>query len=726
MRACSLVALSLLHAAACREESEAQVKAIVAAPGVARNLAVLVLDGVRIEESFGDEGTAGAGYSDAYDGATEDLLPLMRSELLPIGALVKPGYAVGETFTQPGHADFLTGVRQSFSLPLDGSVGAFRLDLPTLFELARHSWGADEDQVVLTGNTVQMVPLGYSAHPGYGESLRPTNLFFDEENQILEAETAADGGLYPAAGQDDALLVGDMRQRLAQGARLVMSNLHQIDRSGHQHPNIHTNFVSDVDLPISQMWGWVRSEESGQRDETLLVAFTDHGRHRVQGDTPWRHHGDACGGCREVFMLLAGPGIPLGAEASELHILEDLGQTAAWLTGIENPYSMGMVMTDILHGAPDPEQPGGPRRLVSSRGGLAWQQATGDFRSRSELAIDESVWRDEEALLLEAPSLLREGWGDVLCFRRLAQPPDQDYWHWTAQCLLHQEGEWSDLGLPELKVSPNFQASLTTDHNGAVVMAFVDELRNQEDASKIHTAHARLRLFRWSEKLGWETSDRDSDVSWPNHLSLIWNRGRAQVAMISSENKNDMRHSRRLRICPVLWAQGGDAQYKRCAWFELTDDQKRSYERHAKPALTVFEYSLYVGFLAWRDGGAHLLVSDNRNAEMSWSEPTAADESGLVLPHVAPRWSRDGWLYWARLGEGEQVDICRVGAGMRRAHCQSTGQAHADSLAPDSGGVWASLSEGDGQWALQWFDWEDDRDDTAAQLSQPLGAYFGL
>lgn len=680
---------------------------ISARPGVVQNIVVLVVDGARIEETFGDESNYGEGWSEAAESPTADILPRIQTQLLPAGGLVRPGYVVGETNTQQAHSDFLTGFREPVGpITLNQGVGPFRLDHPTLFELARQQWDLDEDQVVLTSNTIQMVTLAHSLHPAYGEDYRATNVFWDEEDVARESETmweTEDNWNNP--GRDDGVVIDDVKAWLEGGARLVVANLHQVDRTGHEHPTAYDNYVSRVDNPIYQLWRWIQSTDSGLRNKTLLVVFSDHGRHRnVEYDYSWRHHGCGCTGCREVPMLLLGPGIDPGAEAEERQVLEDLSQTAAWLAGLDMPYGTGMVMEDLFTSGPDVTQPTGPRALASSGDLLAWQEPRGGFARRSQIVVDGTLFDDDHAFMMEAPNLLSTKQGTVACWRRLSLGANESYWQWKAECYRQGEQGWTSMNFPDIPVGPHFHASLAQDQQGRILAAYVDWMAGTEENDKPHAVYTRTRLFRFTDEGGWARTDQEAPGTLPLAPSLLWHDDRAYVAHVESEPRDRARYTRHVEVCPVRWPEGEGPTWQRCAEIPLSDSLEREYERHDDPALGVWESTPRAGFLGWRDGGIHLLTSELNGT--AWTTPQAVDSEGRVLPQVAPDWSDNGYLYWAHLDDVDAVELCRLRAGETKSSCQATDRAHADSLAAVSTGAWISVSDGDGQWEAVLVEWD--------------------
>jgi hypothetical protein len=173
------------------------------------NVVILVLDGIRFDESFAEApssltGTPGTAH-----------LPRINGELLSQGTLVRPGYAHGLTLTGPGHCDLLTAHRQNFvNYANPDGPGAYLPTLPTVFETLRQSASIDSSKTLLFGSSNLIEPLGESLYPGM---IGGASFSINEDN----------------AASDVAVLKRTRALITEQHPRLMLVNLHEIDRSGH-------------------------------------------------------------------------------------------------------------------------------------------------------------------------------------------------------------------------------------------------------------------------------------------------------------------------------------------------------------------------------------------------------------------------------------------------------------------------------------------------------------
>ncbi len=679
------------------QDSEAEVT-VDAQFGIARNAVVLVLDGARIEETFGDDSSYGAGYSDAWGGPTEEVLPTMRSQLLPQGALARPGYILGSTVTAPAHSDMFTGVHRPMG-PISnaGDIAYVHPNHPTIFELARDQLDLGEEEAVLLGNTYHVSSLYRSTQPAYGVPLQGGYVFVADE----------DGVDFSYEDQDVMSAVNSL---LASGSRLVVANLHQIDRDGHNHPQIHAKTIQKMDGPITDLWSWIQSAESGIEDETLMVVLSDHGRHRFEDvEYPFKDHGCDCSGCREAPMLLLGPWVQRGVVADSPVVIEDLSQTIAWLMGFDMPYGKGMVRWDLLGGTPEVQQPTGPRALHGSGDLLGYEEPTGDFSQRSEVWIDDHLVSDADAILVQAPRVLHTQEADFGCWRQLTIGTEAEFWPWSLHCSRRPAGgDWEDIGFPDIPVIHHLIPALAVDDSGTLYLSFADGYGITESGNPMESApNFHIRLVRWSELEGWEMAESSPTGAFhPFDTALVLDEESAWVAFSCSEEGEPTPYSRHIEVHKAVWADAAEPSWEKALDVGGLDDEGRQFYRMESPALWANEGGILLAFLGYDEDRVHTVVSIHDRGTGLWSPPHTVDDIGRTLPHIAPAISQQGWLYWAQLGEqDDDVEVCRLQTIEESPDCQSTGRAFIDSLAPSDDGCWVSLSEGDGLWEKELLSW---------------------
>jgi hypothetical protein len=662
--------------------------------GAATYAVIMVPDGTRIEESFGDKTTWGEGYSDAYEGPTADIMSILREQLWPLGAVAKPAYNTGITITLPAHVDMALAKRTPHGHhPADATLGPglYRPELPTMWELLRaQDSTVEQGDAGFTGNTVHMQAIDYSVYPGLGRDMPGTYEFVDVNN-------GSDPNAQPS---QDPAVVQRVISHLQDRWRLQLVNLHQIDRSGHYDPPNHVPKIMEVEDDVASVWTDTIQGDVELADNTVMAIVSDHGRHRFADTDPaWMHHGDGCSGCREVPLMLLGPGVRQGAVATGPFVLEDVGATVAWLMGIEMPYATGMVMSEMLEGEPTIRQRSGPQALHSSRDLLAYQQFRDDFASRSEIVVDGTVFSDASAIHMEQPKVLRTDAADYVCWRQVEVGTSAQFWNWQATCMVRPEGgEWSGFGQPpDDLVWPYWDPALAADDGGRLFMAWSgNETGNAQSDTGVY-------LARWTQARGWEGGDTwVGGAFFPVHPSLaIDDDGVAWVAWSAGTSDGQGRYTRHVDVYRVAWPASGEQSWELSFASSYSDATGNSYERIDDAALTIHEGRLLLGYLAFSEEGTNLLTTSLTDAPDSWASVRATDASGQVFAHVRPQWDDDGWLYWGKLGSDDVAEVCRAHAdALTDASCVSTGAPCIESVTPTSEGLLVTTSSGDRRWAI--------------------------
>lgn len=701
----------------------------------AHHVILLVMDGPRVDETFGTpELDAQGGYSDASEANTADLMPMMKSSMLPYGTLIRPGYCTGITITGPGHATILTGVRNFFGhFATPEGAGMYRPELPTLYEAIDQQLGTGAGPVVLMGNTDHIESLSYSLYPGAGATYGAAYSLVTDENGIPE--------------EGDPPVIDAIITELAAGQpRLLLANLHGMDRAGHYNndPLAYGDKVQIVDRPIADLWTWIQSDQSaGMKDDTVLVVMADHGRHRWGAeaderlaDLPassapdYRNHGDQCRGCREIPIFLIGPGIKQGETITTPHTQEDVSRTVARILGVEFPTSTGLVMEDIFETPPTEPQRRGDVWPDATSTVSATQQFTDDYAAQSLIIADGETLSTPGAIHAEVPTTFSASGRDYVCWRELSlliDTTDVD-WPWLGECRMRTgTAPWEDMGFPLHDVSTLWKPVMATDADGRLLFAYADNEFSSTYWNEVNPA--RVRLLRYGDDAGWEGMDDDAgEILFPGDPTIAWSEddgGSVYVAYAGSDlgdggAENPGRYSRHINVDRVTWgaSQSWDRVYRNynakcpdtadCPWADSDislDADGVSWGRMESPAISIDGTgTLTVAFLAYNEDDNAMLVTTSSDHGATWSVMDRIDTSGRVLGHVAPRWI-DGSLVWARLSATSTVEACRWSPGGAE-DCVDTGRSGVSGFSPDgAGGVQASLDTGLGDWVVEPVSW---------------------
>ena len=664
---------------------------------------VLVTDGARIDETLGDLTSSVNGE------ATADFWTDIRANLLPQGTEVLPGYATGATITAEGHAEMLTGRRiPQANFPSDWGAGLYRPEFTTLFEAVRKARGTDEDAVELVSNTIHLCGHAWGLDPDHGEDVGGVFDFItDEDGLPLD---------------DDVGVIEAVQASMADhDVNFVLANLHQIDRSGHYNtnPNAYAENVKRVDTPISDFWNWIQSTPP-YADDTVLVVVADHGRHRWGTEEDWRNHGDHCVGCRQIPMFLIGPGVRAGASVDTAVTLQDLGATLGWLLGVDLPEATGQVACELLDNPPDDRGRSGTQFAARSGDLLAVQEWLDDPWEKSRILVDGEALSTDGAVHAEAPAVIRGVDQDLACWRELSFAPAPfdtiGEWAWRGRCAQRgKDGAWTDVGFPVSPVQPYFRPSLAVDSGGRFWLAFADNPNGNWEAPE-----QVLRVLRKTQNGDWEGADEgQATMALPLHPSLVVKDDTAYVAITTSEEQVDAaakkkgRYTRHIEVYRVEWPVGRSQSWTRVfrtttAFEDAGDTGMLSADfpwgRMTRPALAFVGDTLALAFVAHGAEGATVAWATSEDGGETWSPPEAVDASRRVYGHVTPAWDGDGWLYWARSGDGGP-EVCRARADSPDPSCVSVAGTAVEDLVVGTGGVAVTARDADGAWSLVDLSW---------------------
>lgn len=268
---------------------------------------IVVMDGVRYTESFGDP--------------VHQWIPGIWTVLRPSGTIYTSCSNAGLTETNPGHASIVTGTWQAIT-----NAGGERPHAPTVFEYYRKQLGTGAEQHFAALGKRKLGILTYSDHPEYGS--------------LYGASISQSSNQYDDRGATDTLK-GVLRNY---HPRLTILNLPRADSVAHSgNWNGYLASVRDADSLTLEIWNAVQSDPV-MGGKTTLFVVNDHGRHT----TSFSGHGDGCDGCRHVMLLAVGPDTPAGAIDSLPCGQIDIAPTIGALLGFATPYSTGTVLGSAL------------------------------------------------------------------------------------------------------------------------------------------------------------------------------------------------------------------------------------------------------------------------------------------------------------------------------------------------------------------------------------------
>ncbi len=637
---------------------------------------VLVMDGVRVEEftsSFASDLTGLSG---------QDYARKMWEDVIPQGALVRAAINPGITITAPGHLEMLTGRVDAFAnYGVDeAGVGQYRPELPTLFEETRSQLGLDASQVVLLANTELLQPVTSSLYPGLGEAFGATyQEVFDPDKP--DAPVNDDG---PVVDALKALIRDDH-------PRLTMVNLHDVDRAGHYGgDDAYVGDVAKLDDRLSEFWRWLADHEPGYQRNLMIFLTADHGRHRHEDDQGWRNHGDDCSGCREVPLVMFGPGVHAGEELAGSYTLWDYGPTLAAHLGVTLPFASGLPLSPAYDTVDAPSRTG-DTRLIATGDHTMVTRYLDSYEARSEVIVDGQVLSSEGAFAAESAALVDTPDGLVACFRELTLTPGELYWPWVPRCLVDVDGSWVDMSFPLTEVGTNWAPAFAVTPSGIFVAwnhnpDGIGELGANNDVG-IHVQ----RYLRGK----WAGTTIHNDY-FPVEPSIVSVDGGIVIAYGTNDAGEVSRNTRHIRV--LRYDSNALGELELLAENDLNlsgalgDDPR--FERARLASLA--DASLAIAFTAVGPDGRDVFVSRSTDDGLTWSAPEAVGSANPVFAHLAPQWDGSA-VVWAAQGADGLAEICRL-ALKGTTTCYPTESTRLDSYGVVDGGAWVSIDVGSGEW----------------------------
>ena len=595
----------LLALLACRPASKAE-----------RSVIVVIVDGVRVEESLSTEVSELSGVTG------REMWPQVFSELAPEGTVLTNVRNQGTTVTAPAHATIFTGARVPLgNMAVDQGVGLYRPERPTLGEEARRQLELEAGEVVVLANQSLISPMTSSTMPGYGEELGATWLHV----------VSSPGSERPAP--EDAQVFSTLDKQLETSEpRLVVANLKAVDRTGHYGETVddYLDSVEKVDGPLVSLWEKLQDDPS-YSGNTVLVVTSDHGRHRdgdPGGEDYWRNHGTSVEGDRQVPMLLLGPGIEEGLEDDTPYALSDLAPTVAALMEIEMPWAEGMPMNAAL--VEDGPVRAGVMQVAAAGEQLLEVRYRDEAGARTEVVWNGAVVSDPEAWGAEGVRVVEADGVGYACWRELIQEDERS--PWVPRCAV----DGVPLEPPVDEVSAHWRPQLRVSETG-LELSFID---NPDDIAQPgvdgEVGPIWLRLVDGA----WESGrDPEPALRYPTDASTVDVPGGMVTAFIASPYSNDSRGERRVYVQRSAWTEEG-----------LVVDPPEQVDLSAvapssglwrveRPALRAEGETVELLVVGMTDEDRVVLHVDSADGGLSWNAANIVVSDPSIPLHVGPLWA---------------------------------------------------------------------------------------
>lgn len=283
------------------------------------NVVIVVLDGIRYSESWGD--------------AAHTHMPNLREKLAPAGVVFTDFRNKGQTLTNPGHAAIATGCYQA---AMDNRGAALPAE-PSLLQVWLKSSGRETGKAWVIAAKDKLEVLSDCSAAEWAGKFRPSH----------DCGLKGLGSGYRSDAETMARIKAVLQQHQP---RLLLINFKDPDEAGHRgNWTRYLQAVTAADRYASELWELLQ-RDTHYAGKTALFITNDHGRHADGVASGFRDHGCRCEGCEHILLVALGPDFVPGKTAGAPAQQTDIAPTAAHLLGCMLPRTDGRVLTELFAG----------------------------------------------------------------------------------------------------------------------------------------------------------------------------------------------------------------------------------------------------------------------------------------------------------------------------------------------------------------------------------------
>ena len=283
-----------------------------------KNVIVVIMDGARYSETWGDSTLAN--------------IPKMGVSLADQSVVLSDFYNNGTTTTVPGHTAITTSYYQSIA-----NNGTQTPDNPSYLQYWIQEKELDSTKAWIVTSKDKLQVLANSKNPDYKDKFTPAN------------NCGVNGGGVGSGYRIDSLTFKAVKSVLTDyHPNLMLINFKEPDASGHSgNWDKYLAGIKSVDQYVFELWNILQSD-TVYKDKTTLIVTNDHGRHLDGVSSGFKGHGDGCEGCRHIMFFAMGPDFVNGAISDQSAEQIDIPLTIANLMGFNFPEGEGRVLEELF------------------------------------------------------------------------------------------------------------------------------------------------------------------------------------------------------------------------------------------------------------------------------------------------------------------------------------------------------------------------------------------
>ena len=283
---------------------------------VAENVIVLIIDGPRMSETFGD--------------TSYTYIPNLARVLALQGTLLKNFRNNGPTYTNAGHTAITTGVYQRIN-----NSGLELPKNPSMFQYFLKEKNLPKDQAWVIASKGKLNILGNTKNRTW-------------KNKYLPSVFCGVNGSGLGYTSDDKNFSDALRILGESHPKLTLINLLEVDVNGHANMwDGYLRALKRTDQKALDLWNFIQND-SIYKGKTALFITNDHGRHLKGHKDGFVSHGDNCEGCRSIYLIALGPDFKKNVSLPNKYEQIDISKTIAEMLHFNFPVSQGKVMTDLF------------------------------------------------------------------------------------------------------------------------------------------------------------------------------------------------------------------------------------------------------------------------------------------------------------------------------------------------------------------------------------------
>jgi|GEM_PF-416884 len=280
-----------------------------------RNVIIIVMDGPRFRETFGD-------YSKQF-------IP-NQDRMYSRGVLLGSFYNMGTTNTDSGHDAICTGNYEDLE-----NTGQSLPQYPSIFQYFLKASGKPAEKAWVVASKDKLAILANCQTAGWAGRYMPRT-------------DCGVNGLFTGYRADDTTFQHAKNVISTYHPNLMLVNFKDPDVFGHSNQwALYLGAIKKTDEYIKALYDFIENDEI-YKGKTTVIITNDHGRHLTGIADGFMNHGDDCDGCRHIEFLALGPDFKQGEGFDERYEQIDLSATVARLLHFKMDYGKGKVIDAIF------------------------------------------------------------------------------------------------------------------------------------------------------------------------------------------------------------------------------------------------------------------------------------------------------------------------------------------------------------------------------------------